>query len=526
MFYQRILGKKRMQLILVLLIAFALRMWDIDARSLWFDEAFEYWSASVDFARLPQTVLTAYQPPLYTFILHVWLNFGTEATWLRFLSVMLSMLSLVGMLKWNQRLFGAKGVLISGFIMAFLPIEIRYAQEAAEYALAECLLVWVLYFLCRACQSRSWRFWVMWGLFSVLSIYSHYGASIVVVPTAIIAFLANLLSHRRDRVLKQCLIALLGAVLGIPLLTYFLPDQIERLQSACVPATSFQIMELSKLVSSIENTFLFHLTGWPFSSLPKWPSLIVIATVIGTSLVILAKSSSKAQKYIPIWFLSTYLVYFLLVSARLYAYGNYGFRYSFILSPLFIVTITTVADQFIQWRKSLAAVVLVAVIIGLAAYSIPNRFVSQVTRGRQAWPETEDLREVTKCWNEHQSKGDTTYVYYGALPAFRYYIRLYELEPDDPLAPTWYSACWKQEPVAYCSSHNIFYGEWFRELEPEEKHTSIQRTLGHIPERLWLVFSHVSGDEDQTILQSFSQTHDVIFSCEQANASAYLLSQR
>jgi hypothetical protein len=81
-----------------------------------------------------------------------------------------------------------------------------------------------------------------------------------------------------------------------------------------------------------------------------------------------------------------------------------------------------------------------SVIVGLGVYSLPNRTLSQITREKQAWPETEDMREVIQYWMEHRNN-DPTYIYYGAAPAFRYYLQLYGLDVYS-LSPRWYAACW------------------------------------------------------------------------------------
>jgi hypothetical protein len=56
-----------------------------------------------------------------------------------------------------------------------------------------------------------------------------------------------------------------------------------------------------------------------------------------------------------------------------------------------------------------------SVIVGLGVYSLPNRTLSQITREKQAWPETEDMRED--------------------------YLQLYGLDVYS-LSPRWYAACW------------------------------------------------------------------------------------
>jgi hypothetical protein len=61
--------------IAVLWLAFGLRMLDVTVRSLWYDEAVEYLTASVPLGSLAEAVVTAnYQPPLYSYLLHLWLG--------------------------------------------------------------------------------------------------------------------------------------------------------------------------------------------------------------------------------------------------------------------------------------------------------------------------------------------------------------------------------------------------------------------------------------------------------------------
>ena len=87
--------KYRLLFYMIIIIAFLLRMWDIDARSLWFDEAVEFWSANTTIWELPKTVLLSYQPPLYTYLLYLWIKIDINPVWLRFLSVSLCILTII-----------------------------------------------------------------------------------------------------------------------------------------------------------------------------------------------------------------------------------------------------------------------------------------------------------------------------------------------------------------------------------------------------------------------------------------------
>ena len=51
------------------LLALIIRLWDLGARSIWLDEAVEYWTANVPLPSIPQTVVQTFQPPLYSVLL-------------------------------------------------------------------------------------------------------------------------------------------------------------------------------------------------------------------------------------------------------------------------------------------------------------------------------------------------------------------------------------------------------------------------------------------------------------------------
>ncbi|MCX7841278.1 MAG: hypothetical protein N2559_17720, partial [Anaerolineae bacterium] len=78
--------------IVILLLAFALRVAFLGARPLWYDEAFSVFLAERDWASIVRGTAVDVQPPLYYFLLHVWLALGENVFVMRFLSVAFSML--------------------------------------------------------------------------------------------------------------------------------------------------------------------------------------------------------------------------------------------------------------------------------------------------------------------------------------------------------------------------------------------------------------------------------------------------
>ena len=486
-------------MVLVLLLAFAIRLRAIDSRSLWFDEAHEFISAKASFDVLSENVRIMYQPPLYTYILWGWMHLGIEPMMLRFLSVVLSMLSLVGLMIWGYEIYGQKGGIIAGFIMTILPPEIRYAQEVGEYALMGCVLTWSLFFLWRTHKEPTWKIWILWGIFSVLSIYSHYGTVLVIGTLSIVTFLYNLAHKQKTHVVREIVVGLGGLVLGIPLL-YFLPQQFQRQSVHSIAVFTSISAEIKGLLLALEETFLYQLSLYPYTDLSKWIGQIILILLLFVLLATLVRSFSEEQRKQLWWFITVFICYFIIVRLSLYAYGMYGYRYSIILTPLFILSVVSVIVGLIRHNRGLLGLFLLLMVLGYAG--------TQTIKGYSTWPETkEDLGSVMKCWVQQKDENEITYVYYGAIPAFEYYKQLYEIE----------------------TTTKIFMGIWFRPYSLDEKIISIRETIGdEFPHQMWIIFSHIHANEDEAILDRLTTEHEyyVVSSCVSENASVYFLKQR
>ncbi len=505
--------------IVLLLIAALLRLWDIQARSLWFDEAVEYISSNTAVGNLNENVLKSFQPPLYTYLLHLWLIVGESELWLRLLSIVLSLLTVAGAMTWGGQLWGRRGGMLAGGIVALLPVDIRYAQEVAEYALLGCTLMWSFVYLDRAMHAARWRWWLGWGVCSLLAIYSHYGAGIMLGSTGLAALLINAWGRRWRAVGQQSVVGVGVAVMTLPLYWFFLRYQLATTTSrtAVAPWTSLPA-ELRGFVRSIGETAAFQLTGWPFTATPLWISWAILGLVVALGLWMISHAGAF-PRYIVIWLGTGYLCYFVAVRSGMYGYGSFGFRYTIILIPLFAITVAGVLHFLLAAKRLILAIGLSLSLALPMIYSLPNRTLSTATRGDTPWPETQDMREAVGAWRAAQEPGQLTYVYYGAIPAFRYYAS--HLEPSPDQAPL---ICADQASTHPCP--DIWYGRWFRSLPPSEKIASIQTTLNGWPPELWIIFAHYSNNEDQQILQALAGQYSVEKQFRYTNAAAYLLKLR
>jgi mannosyltransferase len=135
-------------LLLILLGAFALRVYRLDARPIWYDEAFSVFLSEQSFGSIVRGTAADIQPPLYYLLLHAWQGLGEQVLVMRFLSVALSLLSVALAYTVARQLLSRRAAVVAMFLVALAPFQIEYAQELRMYALLEfSLLVYFFAFV-------------------------------------------------------------------------------------------------------------------------------------------------------------------------------------------------------------------------------------------------------------------------------------------------------------------------------------------------------------------------------------------
>ena len=424
----------------------------------------------------------------------------------------------------SRRLLGLRGALLTGLILAISPSEIRYAQEIGEYALMLFALTWMLNLLEWALRASSWKLWGIWMVFSVISVYTHYGSIITVISLTLVSLFFSVFVKNWRVVFRQILVCLLGFVITLPLFIFFLRQQIQSLpHNFIIPNLS--VRELINFVSWMDDTFLFSLACWPYSLLPKWIGQLVVSMVFVVGVFVVVRPYLKEGSKTIIGLIIAYTFYYVFVRTGLYGYGVPGFRYALILSPLFFLTCSAVIEYLLVSRKITLSIIMLLSICLISIYSLPNRTVLRITGNESRWLDVqEDLREVVKFWSYYRQIDEPTYVYYGAAPAFQYYLMLYNIDRY-PLPPGWFYVCWKGESQSLCSRNGVFYGEFLRAYSAEEKILSVRKSLGIIPSRFWIIFSHVYRDEDAQIVKGLINhyKYNVLDFYQHNGASLYLI---
>lgn len=160
-------------LLLIVLGGFALRVWQLDAQSLWFDELIAVHAAAQPLLEIPAADPS--NPPLYFILLHFWMALtGDTAFALRMLSVLLGTVLIAGAGALGRRWFGPAVGVLAAALAAISPLLWWYGQEARMYmllALEVLALLFLLAILRREPANR--RIWAVMFSVELAALFTH-----------------------------------------------------------------------------------------------------------------------------------------------------------------------------------------------------------------------------------------------------------------------------------------------------------------------------------------------------------------
>ena len=125
-------------LVLVLLLAFYLRIDDLGDWPVRMDEAFSVWAAQMDFLKGTEFIASDVHPPIYFWLLHLWLRLtGSSEFSIRMLSVLPSLIAVPVVYIITLRLSSRRlAALLAMLLVTTSPYLIYWSQDARMYPLA------------------------------------------------------------------------------------------------------------------------------------------------------------------------------------------------------------------------------------------------------------------------------------------------------------------------------------------------------------------------------------------------------
>ncbi|MEW6580605.1 MAG: glycosyltransferase family 39 protein [Chloroflexota bacterium] len=171
-------------LALVLLLGWALRTHDLDARSLWEDEGWTMLlSAGPSLGDVVRTMAADQHPPLYFMIFRVWRNLTGESEFAgRYLGVLIGMIAVAAAFPLGRALFGVQTGVLTALLLALADLHIDLSQEVRHYSLLATGVVLSSLFYARWRRRPGRANRIGYVLATLLLLYTHYlGAYIVLV---------------------------------------------------------------------------------------------------------------------------------------------------------------------------------------------------------------------------------------------------------------------------------------------------------------------------------------------------------
>jgi uncharacterized membrane protein len=163
----------------ILGIGTVLRFMAITRSSIWHDEGFTMMLAVRGFAQITAGTASDVHPPLYYYLLHIWMwFFGTSELGARSMSAVFSLATVAVVFFMVRRLWGRDAATIAGLFAAVAPFMIRYSEEARMYATVAFFIVAATYVMIRALDyTKNYRlWWLLYAALMVAAVYTHYYA--------------------------------------------------------------------------------------------------------------------------------------------------------------------------------------------------------------------------------------------------------------------------------------------------------------------------------------------------------------
>jgi 4-amino-4-deoxy-L-arabinose transferase-like glycosyltransferase len=175
---RRVLNKNRWLLLLVIWLAFVLRVYHLDTQSIWYDEGLSIQLAQQDPAQTIALSATTDHPPLHALLLGAWLRLaGASDFVVRYLSVFCGVIA-VALTYVLGKHYDKRAGLIAAGLMAIAPLAIYYSQETRGYMLLTALILMATLAALRLHGSdRRERIWIAYIASMVLALYTHYFAA-------------------------------------------------------------------------------------------------------------------------------------------------------------------------------------------------------------------------------------------------------------------------------------------------------------------------------------------------------------
>lgn len=358
-------------LLVILLTAAVLRLYQLGTESIWIDEHFSIIDAQD---------LDLGTRPLYYLLLHVWMTLGQSDAWMRALSIPFSIGCVFLTFLLGRRLLSPAVGTVSALMVAISPLFVGYGQQIRMYSLSTCLGLWgTLLLLTILQQPKGIRLTgvIGWLVARLLAILTTPLNVLLLLPDAVLI----LYKFRRDRrvVLGFLAAVVLVGVVWLPFaqtlieaLPRFMggwiayqpkPGPVRMLAMLTGVSVFWPMSDLSSLANIPPNVlswgyeerlFVFYMTF-----------TVLSAAVLGIGFWQVVRPSRQFVRREMSWLIAWAILPTLAIFAVSWVSGSiWKERYLMFVAPYFLLILG--AGWCEVWRRYRRGAIAIAAIYGLA----------------------------------------------------------------------------------------------------------------------------------------------------------------
>lgn len=367
--------------LLIILTAFALRLYRLNAQSIWWDEGHSILMASAPVAEIATQPGMDVHPPGFFILLHGWMALaGPSEFALRYLSVGFSLLTVAMLFRFGYRLGGWRVGLCAGALAALSPLGVTYAQEVRMYAMLVFFATASVFFqfgIQRSAVSgqKGRKSLALYVLATATALYTHY-FTLFLLAFENLAWGKWVLAGWRRGDFKLRLVVWIGGQAGVLLLS--LPQFLfASRQIAGYANPNLKPPALTHYLSRLWQAYTLGLTIEPLSARPY---LIGLAILLAAGIIAGLVKRSKPAVFLLGWLVVPPTLYLAVLQVR----PSFEPRYLMLVAPAIILLWALAANLHPRgWLiPGLAAILLLP---GLYSYYFNPAFFKDDAAGVTGW---------------------------------------------------------------------------------------------------------------------------------------------
>lgn len=359
-------SSKFITLAVVILAAFALRLFYLNARGIWYDEALSILYASRSFSEILAGTLTPVggaaadvHPLFYFFSLHYWLELAGDSVFsARYYSVFYGIATIPLIYRLADEWFGASVALLSAIILALAPFHLAYSQEVRMYAQLGFWSALTFLAFVRHQRGAAKKWWMLFVFGGAGMLYSHNLAFIALGALGVWVAVDALRTRTTRILVSTALAGLAMTALWLPWLVN-VPSQFGKIEQAFwVPPPTIATL----LQTFVVFAFDFENAAFPQGLFP----ILLFSAILIMALVIfaLARERQKNLAFFPVTMMVLPVIFLFALSQVRSVYIIRG------LMPAFLWYVILVAFMLTRMPRPIRLALAVA-LVAITAATLP-----------------------------------------------------------------------------------------------------------------------------------------------------------